>query len=312
MSDFASTAMVRILAAGMRMSGATPPKLPRGGAHVTLAFKRELIACAMAQGGWALLPVLGRGICALRGDPVHQALSGCASPVQLMERWCRLERYIHSRHRVTYAAAPGGELAISHRSLRAAEPPLPHENLVVLGVLAAALEEMGATGVQVRIAGVPVYPYVDATILTELAQARQTATWHLRWAALEANPVRDATRAQSAGDDVLTGPPLAQALGRLLLADLMQASSLKDAARSLGKASRSLQRQLASEGLSYSAVVADTRCRAAAWQLAHQQHSVAETGLLCGFSDQAHFTRTFSRHVGIAPARYRREFSRSS
>lgn len=309
MSDFASAAMVRILAAGMRMNGYTAPALPRKGARVTLDFKRELVGCAIAQGGWSLLPRLGRGIAALRGDPVHQALSGCASAAQMMERWCRLERYIHSRHRIAHALAPAGGLLIRHRSLHAAEPPLPQESLVVLGVLAAALEEVGAVDVRVRIAGTPVYPDADERILAELADAGETARWQMTWTGLPLQPPLARAHEQVTADDVLAGPPAAQAVGRLLLADLMQVPSLRDVARSLSTTPRSLQRRLAADGWNFSAVVAETRCRAAAWQLAHRRHSVAETGLLCGFSDQAHFTRTFSQRVGVSPARYRRDFA---
>lgn len=308
MSDFASAAMVRILAAGMRMNGLAVPALPVAGARVPLDLKRELLAGALAQGGWAVLPLLGRGIGVLRGDPVHQALASCADPAQLVQRWCRLERYIHSRHRIACDAAPGGGLQLSHRSLRTQEPPLPHENLVVLGVIAAALEEIGATGVRVRIAGTAVYPHADENALAPLAQTRQTACWRLTW---DANALKAAPAAQRAGAapaELLQGTPSAQALGRLLLADLMDTPPMAEAARQLGKAPRTLQRQLAAEGLSYSSVVAHTRCRAAAWQLVHQRHSLAETGFLCGFSDQAHFTRAFSRRVGVPPAAYRREF----
>jgi AraC family transcriptional regulator len=34
--------------------------------------------------------------------------------------------------------------------------------------------------------------------------------------------------------------------------------------------------------------------------------SLSEIALNCGFSDQPHFTRTFSRMVGISPAAWRR------
>jgi AraC family transcriptional regulator len=38
--------------------------------------------------------------------------------------------------------------------------------------------------------------------------------------------------------------------------------------------------------------------------------SLSEIALNCGFADQSHFTRTFRRMVGVAPAAWRRAFSR--
>jgi AraC-like DNA-binding protein len=43
--------------------------------------------------------------------------------------------------------------------------------------------------------------------------------------------------------------------------------------------------------------------------LLHSEAPLAEVGFLCGFSDQAHFTRAFKRQVGLTPARYRTEFA---
>jgi AraC-like DNA-binding protein len=312
MSDFASAAMIRILAAGMRMNGLAVPAVSQAGARVPLDAKRQLLANALAQGGWAALPLLGRGIRALRGDPVHQALSSCAEPAQLIARWCRLEGYIHSRHRITYEAPRSGGLQVFHRSLRTQEPPLPHENLVVLGVLAAAIEETGATGVRVRISGTAVYPHGQAASIADLAQAHRTACWHIDWDADGQTAPAPARRLlqdrDAAPAELLRGPPVAQGLGRVLAADLMHPPPLQEAARRLGKSARTLQRQLAVDGLSYSDVLAETRCRVAAWCLVRQHHSLAETGFLCGFSDQSHFTREFSRRVGVPPAKYRNDF----
>ena len=139
MSDFASTAMVRVLHAGMRSLGLDAPALPLTGARVSLDDKRRLVQAALAQGGWSALLRIGQGVQAIRGDPVHQALVASRSPAELLARWCRLERYIHSRHRLD-VQADGAALDVSHRSLRAGEPPLPHEDLVVLGVLVAAID----------------------------------------------------------------------------------------------------------------------------------------------------------------------------
>lgn len=308
MSDFASAVMIRILAAGMRLHGMTPPALPATGARVTLEHKRRLVASALAQGGWACLPLLGRGVAAIRGDPVHQALIACTTAAELFERWSRLERYIHSRHRICVEIDPRGELRVSHTSLNSGEPPLPAENLVVLGVLAAAMQEAGMQQVRVSVMETPIYPDADAAALERMVALGQTAQWHFscRETAAHSQRWRQATAAP--GEDILAGPLLARELGRLALNDLMQVPPLAQAAHQLGMAPRTLQRQLADSGLSYSSVVTTVRCRAAAWHLMHSAEGSAGTGFVCGFSDQAHFTRVFHRQVGVPPSRYRKEF----
>jgi AraC-like DNA-binding protein len=311
MSDFASAVMIRILAEGMRLQGMMPPALPAAGARVTLEHKRRLVASALTQGGWACLPLLGRGVTAIRGDPVHQALVACTAAIDFFERWCRLERYIHSRHRIRVEADPAGGLRVSHTSLHSGEPPLPAENLVVLGVLAAAMQEAGMQQVRVSVMGTPVYPQADTAALERIVSSGQTARWHFSCQETTAHSQHWRQAIAAPGDDMLAGPPLARQLGRLALNDLMQVPPLVQAARQLGIAPRTLQRQLADSGLSYSSVVTVARCRAAAWHLMHSAEGSAGTGFICGFSDQAHFTRVFHRHVGVPPSRYRKEFGQN-
>jgi AraC-like DNA-binding protein len=50
------------------------------------------------------------------------------------------------------------------------------------------------------------------------------------------------------------------------------------------------------------------RCRQARL-LAESPQSPAQIGYLCGFSDQAHFTREFKRHSAVTPARFREQFA---
>lgn len=303
--DFASAAMVQVIVAGMHRLGLTPPAVgPVKDALVALRLKRELVGAAQAQGGLSALPRLGSGIDALRGQPLHQALASSRSPADFLARWARMERYIHSRHRVRVLPQEGSFL-LEHQSL-GAEPPLPQESLVVLGVVAAALEEIGMGPVQVHCAGVKVYPGATESDLQALAHAGALRHWTLRSGAAKAK-----TRAPPSPPVVQAPAGWPAAAGRLLqhlAADLASAPLLPEAAGSLGTSARTLQRELSLHGLSYSQVLARARCDAAASQLLHSQASLAEIGFLCGFSDQAHFGRSFRRSVALTPAAFRREF----
>jgi AraC-like DNA-binding protein len=44
--------------------------------------------------------------------------------------------------------------------------------------------------------------------------------------------------------------------------------------------------------------------------LAGEQASLAEIAIICGFADQSHFTRVFTKQVGVSPGQWRRDNSR--
>ena len=97
-----------------------------------------------------------------------------------------------------------------------------------------------------------------------------------------------------------------------MLDDLLQRRTVGDVAHDIGTSARSLQRALTAAGLSYSSVLAEARLRAAAWCLLESTLPIAEVGFLSGYSDQPHFTRDFSRRVGLSPGRYRENFARGA
>jgi AraC-like DNA-binding protein len=70
---------------------------------------------------------------------------------------------------------------------------------------------------------------------------------------------------------------------------------------------RSLQRQLASEGASWSSILDDLRYEIAAVRLSDPATSIRELAHDLGYSSQAHFTRAFKRWTGLPPSAYRRK-----
>ncbi|MEZ5979835.1 MAG: helix-turn-helix transcriptional regulator [Planctomycetota bacterium] len=87
--------------------------------------------------------------------------------------------------------------------------------------------------------------------------------------------------------------------------DLTHSWRIADVARELGTSARSLQRALAAEGLRYVEVVDRVRNDEAARLLDDSQLSITEIGLVTGFSDSAHFSRSFRRRFGTTPSAYR-------
>jgi len=72
---------------------------------------------------------------------------------------------------------------------------------------------------------------------------------------------------------------------------------------------RSLQRHLAERGSGFVVLLRQVRLARSARLLAETPQSPAQIGYLCGFSDQAHFTREFKRHSAFTPARFRQQFA---
>jgi hypothetical protein len=250
MQDFASAAMVRLLVRAMAAHGLTPP--PPGphanglaASHVPLAYKRSVVAAVLHQGGLGTLLHLARRVDLLAGDPLHRALLGAASIPELLARWQRLERYVHSRHQVSVVASAPGALVLRHHAVRGASgDPLPAESLAVLGVLLGAGCAMAVGPLQVDIgppdvggpqvslclsagsaAPPPAPEALPEALLEHLAEQGQLGQWTLRWAATEpaeapaCTPLAGAPLATGHLCDTLPWPPLARALARHVLRD---------------------------------------------------------------------------------------------
>ncbi len=54
-------------------------------------------------------------------------------------------------------------------------------------------------------------------------------------------------------------------------------------------------------------MLADVRLAAASRLLLGGTQSPAEIGYLCGYADQAHFTREFKRQTALTPAQFRQK-----
>lgn len=300
-ADFASAAMLRVLAQGLRELGWQAPATPDG-ATVALDAKRALLRHAIGQGGLRCLALLGRGLHRFTHEPSHRALATARDARDLFERWRRLERYIHSRHRVQIVEMGEREARLRHVSLLAQAPPHAAEDLVVLGVLVAFLEACGHRGVQAWAGEVPVYPTCESE------PTAHTADWRIAWATHMPPPPAE-NLGDLAPDE--TWPADVKTLFNTLAQRLPAAPAMDELAQQLGRPRRSLQRALQQQGTGYRPLLAEARYRTAGWWLLQTEAPLAEIGFLCGHADQSHFTREFRRRSGMTPADYRRHFSAS-
>ena len=301
MDDFASAAMLRLLLRAMAAHGLPPPLPQPEAARVPLHHKQQVVAAIVRAGGLPLLLQLAQQIQHIEGEPLHHALVGARDPHDFLARWQRLERYVHLSHRVRCLAQGALSLTLEHTSTQAA-PPMAAESVAVLGAWIGALRAIGCRGLCVEVAGQLVHG--DGALPDW--EATSVDRWRLWWSGTAAPDLREASHAALPPlHGPLPWPQPAADLAHWLARDPAAPRRVADAAAALGLSLRSLQRRLTAAGTSYSALLGEVRVRQAAVCLARPGASLAEIGFLCGFADQAHFTREFTRRAGMPPARYR-------
>ncbi|MFP8832978.1 helix-turn-helix transcriptional regulator [Hydrogenophaga sp. XSHU_21] len=292
MDDFASAAMMRVVREGLRRQGIAPPPAPaqRGG-QVALPDKRARLEALWAAHGPQVIARLGEAVHGMGEDPLLTAFAPARDPLDLIERWQRLERFVHSRHRVEVVDRGEHHLRWRHVSLRPGEPPTAAEDLLVAGVLVALVHRSGWRGLDARVAGDRVWRCRDGQWQRD-RWPDELHTWEWRWRGLPLQPAVQAT-----GDGLA-----------LLSADPGCAWSLRRLAESLGTSPRTLQRRLGEQGRTFRECLTLARLNHAARRLTEGQAGLAEIGYLSGFADQPHFTRQFRAHTGLTPAQYREQF----
>jgi AraC-like DNA-binding protein len=82
-------------------------------------------------------------------------------------------------------------------------------------------------------------------------------------------------------------------------------TQIQSIARALSMSTRSLQRRLATAGLSYNQLLDQVRKEAAARHLGHSLLSITEVAYLLGYSEPAAFTRAFKRWYEETPQAFR-------
>jgi AraC-like DNA-binding protein len=302
MDDFASASMLRLLLRAMAADGLAAPLPLPDGAHVPLQHKHQVVSCIVRAGGLPLLLRLAQQVQHIEGEPLHQALIGARDPHEFLARWQRLERYVHSRHRVLARERHESSLRLEHTA-QGSTPPMAAEGVAVLGVWIGALRAMGTRGLRVQVADCVVFSEDGASVWP----AASLQCWQLQWTPCTQTPAVAADRRSATPplSGTLPWPEPAAELARWLARDPAARPRAADAAAALDLPLRTLQRRLAMAGVSFSDLVAEMRVRLAAAWLAAGTSTLAEIGFACGYADQAHFTREFKRRAGMPPARYR-------
>jgi AraC-like DNA-binding protein len=81
---------------------------------------------------------------------------------------------------------------------------------------------------------------------------------------------------------------------------------VRSVAKAMRLSTRTLQRRLSNEGITFMRVVAQARYAVARQMLDDPARKVIDIALDLGYSDPAHFARAFARWTGLAPREFRR------
>lgn len=311
--EFASAAMMRVLIQGLKELRLPPltevSRTQSNQATVDLDLKLALVQHALKHGGVDCLIHLGCGVHQHENEPTHRAIVGAKDPIELVVRWQRLERYIHSRHRLRIEAQGEGRMEITHNGITAGISPTLYESLVVFGVIASLLQAQGVGNLEIYTNDLKVFPVAPRDALMTLPAIDPLRSWRLTWVASAKSLTRvstvNLTNNYFVGSD---WPQWQRQLASRILERLIDVPTVSDAASHLNVSKRTLQRDLKQRGMSFSELVGDCRSRVAAMHLMESSLPLAEIGFLCGYSDQSHFTRDFGKRVGITPEKYRAAF----
>ncbi|WP_157670738.1 response regulator transcription factor [Chitinibacter sp. GC72] len=299
-ADFASRTMLQIISAGLDLL-TLPASIPLGRAtheRIPLASKQALLQQIHRDYGLPALLRVGAGVKQLANSPIGIALLQGSTPETLLGKWQRLEKYVHSRH-YTRCELSHQQAWISHHA-RSGPPPSLEEDLLILGVLCALLHQLGLREIRLSTSGQAdqaVYVYPAQTVNASALVA--SANWYLHWTTGCIQPEAADARPAQAQSVIERTKAIMRQLGLLNL-------TLGQVAQAQGLSSRSLQRQLQHSGADFSSLLQSVRVQAASeLLLASTTISTAEIGFVCGFADQAHFSRLFKQWAGMTPGEFR-------
>jgi AraC-like DNA-binding protein len=178
--------------------------------------------------------------------------------------------------------------------------------VLVFGVLVALVESIGTSDLRARPVGVSRWTRQRGQwrSLPTRRVVQPFAQWEFRWSSTMAATVAMPTPR--------TPDKVAASLGALFGRDLCAHWRIEDAAKALSLSVRTLQRQLMLEKTNFQQAVRAARVARAATLLSGSEASYAEVGYVCGFTDQAHFSRTFKTATALTPAQFRTAFAMSN
>lgn len=307
--DLTGAALVRLMHLSFAEQGLSfpdqSPKPRPNTPHASLLKKAALAEAVLAAHGPAALLKVGQSVSRLAFDPLGAALLAARGGPDLIERWRRLERYVHTRHPIIVHSVGETAAVLDHRG-EPDDAPAPAVNYLLSGLIAGLLAAAGCAELCLSI-GPDHRPSVviEAGVVVDRVEpiVESTGLWRFGWTP-GPKPPSPPAKLYSQPDQRLS-KPIRDAIA-LLESDLLVVWSLTLLARQLGHSPRTLQRRFAEDGLSLQALRRASQIHRASLMLLDGSASLASIGFACGFSDSAHFARAFRKATGMSPIEFRR------
>ena len=278
------------------------PKIRRGvaealGVPVEPDAPKTILLRKLLEGrGPAAVVELGLQVRPLFDHPVLAVLVADGSGRDVLDRWFRLERFGHTRNRTRVVEAQERSVLLEHYALDGGAVD-PVDDLFIWGLLLALFDRAGFTGVQAEArqpSGGSVVLYDEADVRLSTVPP-STELVQLSWAARR--PGAGAPELPTLTDDTFES-----VLARVFERDLLRTWRVRDCATVLGLSSRQLQRRLRGAGTTFCQTLQRTRLEAARELMSGGQLNLTEIAFCTGFSDLAHFSRLFRRHLDLPPS----------
>lgn len=269
-----------------------------------------LKALLAARGPQAVLELAAHFPKNAMGSPMLFLLLNSSSPITLINKLTRYDRYFHPHRSIALCEAGQNFLEAENQcngALASAE-----DELFLCGVLRVLLAMIGCQGLQIE------WKTVSSRRLQLLleqlnipvGQEAKTTRWYLHWKYFQRsteipglNEFFQGIIQRSFG---YGGERVTRAVRTALLHDLAQRPNVEQIAAQLGMSVRSLQRALSQEGTTFISVFQKLRIETAENLLREYDLTFADISYLSGFSDTSHFTREFKKSFKMTPADYQR------
>lgn len=293
--------MLRLIHLGLKRQGLPPLDFkPPKSVHIPITDKRDILHNLKVTHGPLSLLKIGDAVKDAPHEPMLTALLLARDTHDLIARWQRLERFVHSRHRTQILSEKPNSIILRHYAYKGSVAPRAEEDLLIFGLLIALIEKIGATNVNARVVGMSTWVRAHK-IWRQTNIPQDVSTWEISWTPTRPTTTRTATPSPDATDWL-------KHTRQILEADPGRHWTLETLAQDLLTSRRTLQRRLTKENSSFSSVLAEVRMAIAADLLSNSKQTPSEIGYACGFADQAHFSREFKRFTAFTPATFRDQF----
>ncbi len=307
--EFSSRTMLNILRHGANIFASDQSELGISSAqvaHIPISTKRKFIDQIISRHGREQLLLLGEGVKKMLHEPTVALLVHRSNPQVLLERWQRLEQYIHSSHTINVTWLGKQKFSLKHIAHPDKEPPSMSEDLVVLGVLMTLLNVVGARGIRLYAdnSTSPIFEYESREKAVSLPQVLP-AEWIIEWSSTGNMMIlRDTMDKETILNEFPDWPRFAHETANAIISTSVLTPRVDHVACYMNLSRRTLQRRLRDINISFSKIVVETKVRIAAAWLVNSSLTMAEIGFISGFSDQPHFNRTFKKLIGVPPKNF--------